>query len=68
MKVRIVPYKPSFCDGCTWWKVQVKSMLLHILFLKVYHWRTVGDYPNYDPALAVAKIISEMKLEFGETK
>lgn len=59
MKVRIVPYKPSFCYNSTWWKVQVKSMIL---------WSTVGDYANYDSALAIAKIISEMKLEFGETK
>lgn len=59
MKVRIVPYKPAFCDNSTWWKVQVKPMIL---------WRTVGDYTYYDSALAVAKIISEMKLEFGETK
>lgn len=68
MKVQIVPHKPPMCDNCTSWEVQVKSILLRIMFFKVYYWRTIGDYSNYDSALAVAKIINEMKLEFGETK
>lgn len=66
MKVRIVPYKPSFCDNCTWWKVQVKSQLLRILFFRVYHWRTVGDYRCCLSAKAVAKEILENEKEFGE--
>lgn len=66
MKVRIVPHKPPMCDNCTWWKVQVKSMLLRILFFRVYYWRTVGDYTDYNPALAVAKEILENEKEFGE--
>lgn len=65
MKVRIVPYKPAFGVNRTWWKVQVKSILLRIMFLKVYHWRTVGDYGCCLEAKNVAKEILESEKEFG---
>lgn len=64
MKVRIVPH--AGYGGNTWWEVQVKSMLLRILFFRFYRWRVVGDFYTYDAALAIAKTIDKMKLEFVE--
>lgn len=59
MNVRIVPHRVPLCDNSTWWKVQIKVTLLRIGRLRLWRWKTVGDYSFFVPAKAVAKIIGE---------
>ena len=63
MKVRILPH--AGYGGHTWWKVQVESILLRIMFFRVFYWRTVGDYGCCLAAKNVAKEILESEKEFG---
>lgn len=57
MNVRIVPHHFLLCDNSTWWKVQIKVTLLRIGRLRLWRWKTVGDYSSFVAAKAVAKII-----------
>ena len=43
--VRIVPHKPFLTDT-TWYKVQVQKTFFRIGPLRLWIWRTVGDYPS----------------------
>ena len=59
MIVRIVLHHIPLCDNSTWWKVQIKVTLLRIGRLRLWRWKTVGDYSFFVSANAVAKIIVE---------
>lgn len=61
MEIRIVPHKPSL-ENSTWWLIQVKSVL-RIGCLKLWHWRTVGDYEFIDEAISIRNKIIELGQE-----
>ena len=59
MNVRIVPHHIPMTDNVTWWKVQVRVTLLRIGTLRMFRWKTVGDYCLFETAKTVAKTIVE---------
>lgn len=59
MNVRIIPHSVPLCANSTWWKVQIKMTLLRIGMLRLFRWKTVGDYCIFQTAKTVAKTIVE---------
>ena len=59
MEIRIVPHKHPF-ENSTWWLIQLKRVILRIGSLKVWHWRTVGDYEFIDDAISIRNKIIEL--------
>lgn len=59
MNIRIVPHSVPLCDSSTWWKVQIRVSWLRIWRIRLWRWKTVGDYSLFESAKTVAKTIVE---------
>jgi hypothetical protein len=59
MNVRIVPHSVPVSANSSWWKVQMRVPLLRIGRIRLWRWKTVGDYSIFETAKKVAKTIVE---------
>ena len=59
MNVRIVPHSAQLVPKSTWWRVQIRKTFFRIGRIRLWRWKTVGDYSLFESAKAVAKTIVE---------
>ena len=59
MNVRIVPHRVPMSSFGTWWKVQVRVTWLRIGRIRLWRWKTIGDYSMLEIAKDVANTVHE---------
>ena len=59
MNVRIVPHRVQMSSFGTWWKVQIRVTWLRIGRIRLWRWKTIGDYSMLEIAKGVAKAVLE---------
>lgn len=59
MNVRIVPHCGFMLYDVTCWMVQIRVTWLRIGRIRLWRWKTIGDYSMLETAKGVAKAVLE---------